>query len=92
MNNTVPIHISEHVLSKLFLDNARTYNNDMAMSSLTDTQAWKSQTHNNKMDYIFMLKHALSKPFLDNARTYNNGMAMSSLTATQGWKSTVSES
>ena len=57
-DNLSDLYTLKHVLSKPFLNNARTQNNDIAMISLTATQGLKSQTHNNKQ--ILCLLHKIN--------------------------------
>ena len=44
------LYVSDDPLSIHFRNNARVYNNGMAMSSLAAKKGWTSRTHNNKMD------------------------------------------
>ena len=44
------LYTSDDPMAVHFRENSRTYNNGMAMSSITATKGWRSRTHNKKMD------------------------------------------
>ena len=44
------LYTSDDALAVHFRENARTYNNGMAMSFLSAKKGWRSRTHNNKMN------------------------------------------
>ena len=44
------LYTSDDPMAVHFRENSRTYNNGMAMSSITATKGWRSRTHNNKME------------------------------------------
>ena len=43
------LYTSDEPLAKHFREDARTYNNGMAMCSLTASKGWRTRAHNNKM-------------------------------------------